>query len=196
MSYNVVWGSHFYWRYKIPNFDEFLSKIENYTEKDIDNTVFKWGSTCDCDRIPLLHEDWQSLVQPSLELLSNDICRNFRYEKFPYQYLMFDPWINFYKRNQYQEIHDHTENALVCVMFFNKGPDFASFYFYDRNNTCLDENMKQLLQYKNIHHPYYEAGDVIFFPGHMLHGVTPHKSDQVRKTFSVNFNLATTTKGL
>ena len=52
--------------------------------------------------------------------------------------------------------------------------------------------MKQLLQYDNTHHVDYEAGEVIFFPGHMLHGVTPHKSDEVRKTFSVNFNLAAT----
>jgi len=185
MSYNVAWGSYFYWRYKIPNFDEFLSKIETYTEKDIDNTKFNWGSTCDCDRIPLSYEDYQSLVQPSLDIWGKDIGRNFKYK-------MFNPWINFYKRNQYQEIHDHTENSLVCVMFFNKGPDFSSFYFYDRNNTCLDQSMKQLLQYDNTHHVDYEAGEVIFFPGHMLHGVTPHKSDEVRKTFSVNFNLATT----
>ena len=189
MTYNIVWGSYFYWRYEIPNFDEFLSKIETYTEKDVDNTKFNWSSSCDCDKILLAPEDWQSLVQPSLDMLSKDICRNFKYKKFPYQYLMFDPWINFYKRNQYQEIHEHTENSLVCVMFFNKGPDFSSFYFYDRNNTCLDENTKKLLQYQNIHHVDYQAGDVIFFPGHMLHGVTPHKSDEVRKTFSVNFNL-------
>ena len=76
-------------------------------------------------------------------------------------------------------------------MFFNIGPNFSSFYFYDRNNTCLEENTKRLLQYSNNHHVDYKAGEVIFFPGHMLHGVTPHKSDEVRKTFSVNFNLAT-----
>jgi len=192
MSFNIVWGSYFYWRYEIPNFDEFLSKIETYTEKDVDNTKFNWGSSCESDKILLAPEDWQSLVQPSVDLLSKDICRHFRYEKFPYQYdMVTNPWINFYKRNQYQEIHNHVENSLVCVMFFNKGPDFSSFYFYDRNNTCLDENTKKLLQYQNIHHVDYQAGDVIFFPGHMLHGVTPHKSDEVRKTFSVNFNLTT-----
>ena len=116
MSYNIVWGSYFYWRYEIPNFDEFLSKIETYTEKDVDNTKFNWGSSCESDKILLTPKDWQSLVQPSLDILSNDICRNFGYEKFPYDYLMLNPWINFYKRNQYQEIHNHVENSLVCVM--------------------------------------------------------------------------------
>ena len=37
--------------------------------------------------------------------------------------------------------------------------------------------------------PKIESGDIIFFPGHMLHGVTPHESDEVRITMSANFDL-------
>ena len=42
-----------------------------------------------------------------------------------------------------------------------------------RNNTCL--LTKEFM-----------AGDVLLFPSHMLHGVSPHNSDIIRKTFSFN----------
>ena len=34
-----------------------------------------------------------------------------------------------------------------------------------------------------------ERGDILFFPSHMLHGVTPHKSDTPRITVSGNIKL-------
>ena len=34
-----------------------------------------------------------------------------------------------------------------------------------------------------------QKGEVIFFPGHVLHGVTPHLSDEVRKTIATNISL-------
>jgi len=35
-----------------------------------------------------------------------------------------------------------------------------------------------------------KEGEVIFFPGWLQHGVTPHKSDIVRKTLACNYNFA------
>ena len=37
--------------------------------------------------------------------------------------------------------------------------------------------------------PKIKSGDIILFPGHMFHGVTPHESDEVRITMSANFDL-------
>ena len=34
-----------------------------------------------------------------------------------------------------------------------------------------------------------QKGEVIFFPGHVLHGVTPNLSDVDRKTIAVNVNI-------
>ena len=42
------------------------------------------------------------------------------------------------------------------------------------------------MKLSNIYYPEVKAGDVILFPSHMLHGVSPHGSDTVRKTFSFN----------
>ena len=34
-----------------------------------------------------------------------------------------------------------------------------------------------------------KRGDILFFPSHMLHGVSPHKSDNPRITISGNISI-------
>ena len=34
-----------------------------------------------------------------------------------------------------------------------------------------------------------EKGDIVFFPSHMIHGVSPHKSDNPRITVSGNITI-------
>ena len=34
-----------------------------------------------------------------------------------------------------------------------------------------------------------DKGDILFFPSHMLHGVSPHKSDTPRVTISGNITI-------
>ena len=74
-------------------------------------------------------------------------------------------------------------------VFLNDGEDFSKFYFWDSNHTAFTKPwIKILTQMKlsNIYYPEVKAGDVLLFPSHMLHGVSPHNSDIIRKTFSFN----------
>ena len=179
---NVLSTPYFYFKYRAPNAGNFIEVLESHSEEQIDNSKFRWGEQCIVDTIPLKQGDYHDLLQPSLKLLGNEINSNFRY-------LMQDPWLNCYKRGSFQEIHDHAGNDLSCVFFVNSCAGFSEFFFFDRNSALLSKPMKYLVNYENISKVEYEAGDILFFPAHMLHGVTPHKSDIVRKTFSVNFNL-------
>tara|TARA_R110002020_G_scaffold37239_1_gene112445 strand:+ start:35177 stop:35734 length:558 start_codon:yes stop_codon:yes gene_type:complete len=179
---NIIFSPSFYFKYRAPNAEELIGALEHYTEQDIDNSGFKWGKQCTIDRIPLEREDYHNMLEPSLMLLSKEVNLNFKY-------LMHAPWLNYYKRGSFQEIHGHEGNDMSCVFFANSGIGFSEFFFFDRNSVSLSIPMKSLVNYHNISKVEYEAGDILFFPSHMLHGVTPHKSDIVRKTFSVNFNL-------
>ena len=179
---NIVFSPSFYFKYRAPNAENLIKAFEVYTEQHVDNSEFKWGQQCTIDRIPLKREKYLDMMHPSLKLLGEEI-------NFSFKYLMHNPWLNYYKRGSFQEVHDHVGNDMSCVFFVNSGEEFSEFFFYDRNSTSLSKPMKSLVNYQNISKVEYEAGDIIFFPGHMLHGVTPHKSDIVRKTFSVNFNL-------
>ena len=64
----------------------------------------------------------------------------------------------------------------------------------DRYNVTASNKLLRCLKYNELNEgdkwtPEYKAGQVLFFPGTMLHGVTPHKSDVVRETLSCNFDI-------
>ena len=181
---SYIFPTTFYWQFKAPNAQEFIDKIDAVAkEENIDNSPFNWGKECVIDRIPLKWQDWVPLVTPSMHLLGKKLGKKF-------QFWMFDPWINYYKRGAYQEVHDHDRQDLACVFFANSGEGFSDFTFFDRYNATLSPDIKQLVEYHNIWGLKYEPGDIIFFPGSTLHQVTQHKSDTVRKTFACNFNIS------
>ena len=67
--------------------------------------------------------------------------------------------------------------------------DGDEFYFYDRNSSQLTPSIKRLVDYSNAHGIKAKAGDILFFPSHMLHGVSPHRLDTPRTTISGNISV-------
>ena len=94
-----------------------------------------------------------------------------------------------YKRNYFQEVHDHGSVDISSVFFANDGVDFGKFFFIDRNSCNFSEIYEELISYTNYHQPTVKKGDIIFFSSHILHGVSSHENDEIRKTLSVNFKL-------
>ena len=177
-----IFNSDMYWVYEIPNFDEIMNFVDEQTV--IDNSKFNWGNLCKVDRIPLNRDDTAHLLKPSTDLF----CQEF---KTKFNFRLFDPWINLYERGYYQEVHDHVENHLACVFFLNEGENFSDFFFFNRHSNNLNPVWFEIFpQISDDHwYPKVSAGHVMFFPGNMLHGVSPHNSDITRKTLSVNLNF-------
>ena len=181
MKTNLIFPNHFYWHFKAPNAEELISALNKETA-DIDNTQFDWSDLCDVDKIPLSWDDYIALITPSLEYLSEIIGKKF-------QVNLGSPWINLYKPGQFQEMHDHPKCDLVCVFFVNNGENFSKFYFADRNAITVPDSIVDLFDLENYQYIDYEAGDILFFPSQMMHGVTKHKSKIIRKSFSCNLKL-------
>ena len=180
---NTPFLSEFYTVFPAPNADDFISTIDKMCEtKQVNNEFFSWGKHCKIDRIPVLWEDFYDLYKPSLEILSKDFKKLF-------EYTMYNPWINLYKRGYFQEIHDHAGHEISSVFFANDGVDFGKFFFMDRNSCNFSDDYEDFISYSNTHEPIIKKGDIIFFSSHILHGVSPHESDEIRKTVSVNFNI-------
>ena len=180
---NNPFSSEFYTVFPAPNADELISTIDEVLNtKQVDNDFFNWGRHCKVDRVPLKWQDFIDLFKPSLKLLSQELNRDF-------DYTMYDPWINLYKRNYFQEVHDHGSVDISSVFFANDGVDFGKFFFIDRNSCKFSEIYEELISYTNYHQPTVKKGDIIFFSSHILHGVSSHENDEIRKTLSVNFKL-------
>jgi len=182
MRRNLLFPNHFYWHFKAPNADELIATLEKETIK-IDNSQFEWSDLCDVDKIPLSWDNYFDLLSPSLQYISQNIGKDFQAN------IASPPWINLYKTGCFQESHDHHGVDLVCVFFINSGENFSRFYFSDRNAITIPVSISHLLDLKTFYFVDYEAGDILFFPSQMMHGVTKHKSEIVRKSFSCNFKL-------
>ena len=129
---NIPFSSEFYTVFPAPNSDELISKIDDVCNtQQVDNDFFEWGRYCKVDRIPLIWQDFLDLFKPSLELLSKKLNKSF-------DYTMYDPWLNLYKRGYYQEIHDHAGIDISSVFFANDGIDFGMIDIKNQTNCCID----------------------------------------------------------
>ena len=175
-------NSNFFYKYQAVNAEEFIKEVEACSSQWIDNTNFTWGIHSDSDKVPLKLRDFEYLMKPNIDMLIDEIGSDIT-PKYS------DPWINMYTRGQYQEIHDHHGVDFASVFFANDGEDFAKFYFHNRHSIDMSARNKKIFKTGERSEINTKAGDIIFFPSHMLHGVSPHNSDVVRKTFAVNFDL-------
>ena len=171
-----------YWSFQVPNYGELLEFSSTKTDEDIDNEEFGWGKHCLVDRIPVSGDEFKHLLHPSINLLSKSIGKNFKYT-------LYNPWINVYKKEFFQELHTHEPHDVSCVLFLNTGENFSNFYFFNRYDITYSPLWKNVLNVKNKYYPKIEDGTIIFFPSNTLHGVTKHNSDIERRTIACNLDL-------
>ena len=177
---DVIFPSNFYILFKAPNADELNSFIESDVNEEY-RWYPKWSESCNVKTYQLNSNKYLPLLQPSFEVFGTNFNNRFTID-------IEDPWLNEYERGSFQEMHSH-QCDFACVYFINSGSNFSQFNFYDRNNVNLSPICQTITDYQYQFKPSISAGDIIFFPGHLLHYVSPHESDVIRKTFSVNLHL-------
>ena len=175
-----IFSNQFYYQFKMPDFDILKERLE--TIEKFDDGDFTWGELCKIERDSYNVNDFFDILVKPVGMLSGQLGVKFNAK-------ISHPWLNRYDRGGFQEIHYHDDCDIAAVVFLNDGEDFSKFYFWDSNHTAFTKPwIKILTQMKlsNIYYPEVKAGDVLLFPSHMLHGVSPHNSDIIRKTFSFN----------
>ena len=179
---NLLFLHNYYYHAPCLFFKEIEEIVNTYTENDINNDAFDWGINCDMDRTPVKNRDIFTYLSKNVKNLASEIGAKLKVQ-------LNEPWINSYKKGQYQEIHDHNGHAFASVIFMNDGVDFGQFYFVDRVLSPTPQVLKKLFKMDDLWYPEVNKGDMFIFPAHMLHGVSPHKSDVVRKTLSFNIDV-------
>ena len=177
-----VFPQNFYGLITPPNKNEVLEHIQDVHLTEDQN--FGWGSKCIVKRERIDGIELFQLLKPSFEKFISElgITCGLRIQ---------DSWRNTYVKGYFQEIHDHLPADLSAVLFTNDHEEGSGeFYFYNRNSSELTPNWYlNILRDPSYHHVKYKKGDIIFFPSHMLHGVTPYMSDTKRITFALNFEI-------
>ena len=171
-----------------PNKDELLYELENAELDEHQN--FEWNDAClvDLERLDL-GEKTISLFRPTLEIFFEEM--NIDASKL--KIFLSEIWRNTYKKGFFQEVPDHTPLHLSGVVFLTDEQDGdGRFYFHHRHDAEISKEWRDLDVFHGRAWIKAERGKVILFPSFMLHGVSIHKTDNIRKT--VSFNLAFDTR--
>ena len=97
-----------------------------------------------------------------------------------------DCWINWYKKNDHAEPHDHGKH-LSIVYFVDVEETDAQFMFFKRNKYSLVKKEKNKMIFNDRKLLTVKNGTVVMFSGDMLHSVTPNTTDATRITYAANF---------
>lgn len=171
----------FYTIFDIPNFDELSEFCSKYTESD--NNQFTWQDGCNVNTSYVSVGDSVNLLRPTLNEFSKQL-------KYNFDCTCHDPWLNYYNRDSFQEVHNHADHDFSAVFFMNEGEDFSKFYFYESKGMGHARWVDILPEVADTNNYFStQKGKVIIFPGWMNHGVTRHKSDTTRVTMACNFNF-------
>lgn len=176
----TIFPINFYYQFQAPNSQEFISFLDQIECK---KDPQEWNKLCLLDTTKIEIPDVISYLNPSIKIFLNQI-------KYKGSINLQRPWVNFYQKGYFQEIHDHLPGSdFSCVFFVNGGENFSNFYFWNKNYNDSSSNVNKIMNFGRMNTINTKPGDILFFPSHLFHGVTPHNSDTVRKTLSFNFSL-------
>jgi hypothetical protein len=172
----------FFVKVRPPNFEEIVSAVSPLELDDSSIQDENWGTNCMVKTIYLNEDVWRSILAPGVK----QFCGQMGWKG---DFQVLQPWLNFYKRGYFQEPHRHVNCDFAAVVFLNSGENYAQFYFQNRMMGYIPPLIEELASIGDSWYPNVEPGDMLFFPSYLLHGVTPHYSDEVRKTLSFNINF-------
>ena len=182
----VPFYNDFYSLISPENKDEVIEHCMN-TDLELPKEKFQWGEECLSDKVYLKLTGFTEILKPSVIEVLSEIMD----EGVPYGFAVEEVWKNTYRRYYHQEQHDHQGYELSFVIFLNDfKEDDARFYFVnERTRVCSDIWGDLSSICPDTMGIEAEKGDIVFFPSHMIHGVSPHKSDNPRITVSGNITI-------
>ena len=175
-------------------FSDFLNNEDNFQQPK--------GWSCNI-RTSWMHENntkelwngWLKNLKPTMDRFVAEVGT-----KCDVDIIMDNSWANKYDIGNYQEVHDHSDSMrtnISMVYFYEIDEDDVGFRFYNKEHSTIrllgiDEVLNTPDEQLTI--PKVKKGDVLMFPSHYLHLVTPYKGSKTRITFSANFTIRPVTE--
>ena len=170
-------------------FREYISNENNFRQPEDWNCIVQtsWSNKPD-DSAP--YGEWLDVIRPIFDKFIEEVGAKTDIEILP-----MNAWVNKYNPGDSQETHDHCDpsNNLSMVYFHTlNDDDGAEFAFYNVEHAAyqmqgLSDTVKSPTQQTTV--PKVVEGDIIIFPSHYHHLVSPHRGTKTRITFSLNFQI-------
>ena len=170
-------------------FENFISDDENFHQPKTWNCDVQssWAKKSDLNGP---WDDWMSVIDSVWSEFIDTMGTQRSIE-----ILLQDAWVNKYNPGDSQEMHDHcgAECNLSMVYFHTINDDdgcqfqFCNTDFGVYSMQGLSDTLK--LPTSNLTIPKVSQGDILIFPSHYYHLVSPHRGTKTRITFSLNFKI-------
>ena len=108
-------------------------------------------------------------------------------------------WLNAYKRNQSQEIHEHTPGQFAAIHYieFDQNEHLPTVFINPYRQVAISNAPPFINSDPNLIPPTWTAqsfvkvkeGNLLIFPAFLEHKVPRQKTDKLRVTLSFNFNF-------
>ena len=170
-------------------FSDFVNNDDNFGQPRgwSCNVKSSWGRE---NNTKELWHSWLKNLKPTMDRFVEVVGT-----KCDVDIIMDNSWANKYDIGDYQEVHDHSDSMrtnISMVYFYDIDDDDVGFRFYNREHSTIkllgiDEVLNTPDEQLTI--PKVKDGDILMFPSHYLHLVSPHKGSKTRITFSANFKI-------
>ena len=186
-----IFSNNFYSLFAAPNRGDIFESLKNIKVDRVATKKVTWNTGCNVDVEILDKEAIENLFLPSLNIFFSKLESN----NTNVEVKLLSVWRNTYQKGGFQDMHDHLDgddeecHLSGCFFLDDYHKDAGNFYFYNRHSSEVPVLWRRL----NTHWPslYVEqkAGDILFFPSYMLHGVSLHKIRKPRTTISFNMKI-------
>ena len=187
-----IFPNYFYALITPTNTEEILNKIKN-AKIDKEKKLF-WTAS---------HKQEFLTTKELGPLLIPSVSKFFREDvgyKKNVSVMLQSIWRNTYKKGDYQNLHDHLygyddADLSGCIFLEDDNLDASRFYFYNRHQSEISGFWRSIVNSVGLNNHFHtwwishKAGDILFFPSHMLHGVSQHNLKQPRQTVSFNMKV-------
>lgn len=114
--------------------------------------------------------------------------------------IITEAWLNAYKRNQNQEIHDHSPGHFAAVHYlkYDIEEHLPTIFINPYRQASISNKPDFHDSIDNVPQTWVaqsflrvKEGDLVIFPAFLEHKVPRQQSDKMRVTLSFNFNFKT-----
>ena len=184
-----------FFKYTVDNYKSFNSKILS-CDFIVNNQLkrsrkFEGNFLSSFDKHDLESAEWSSelfsFLTDAMTLFLKQLLKNSDPVDYQFSLDFSAPWINYYKKGHYQEVHNHLPSHFSYCYYVKLPVNSGDTIFINSDHTY-----NSLIPFKttaNRFIPLINEGDLIIFPSYLNHYVTDNKSDESRITIAGNIKI-------
>jgi uncharacterized protein (TIGR02466 family) len=169
------------------NIDRAFTKEELQLVKDSEiECIPNMGNTSSEDNYILEQAAFKNLKK-ELEVILKDYIDKIVSPNQKVECYITQSWLNYTKTNGYHHIHNHPNSYLSGVIYFDGDKEHDKIHFSKNDYNQIQINTDKYNRFNSSSwFVPVETGQVVIFPSHLHHMVSPKQGDNLRISLAFN----------